>query len=201
MNLNKLWLILFFTFCLTSCANLTPAPLAPQNQSQSWEERAQHLSQIKNWSLKGALAIRQGNNSGTATLSWQQNNHSYHITLFGPLGTHSYELTGSPGQVDLASSDGKHFQAKNPEDLLAEQVGWRLPVSNLFYWVRGLPSPNTSAKKEFDSFNHLKVLTQEGWVIQYLRYTSVNNIDVPSKIFLNYPDLNVKIIINRWQFS
>lgn len=194
--------IVLFCFWLVSCTTMQPASQTPQNEKLAWDNRVQTLSGIETWDLKGLIALREmhSKDDGTATLQWQQQHHHYHIALFGPLGSNSMELTGQPGRVELASANGKHFYANSPEQLLAQQTGWVLPVSNLYYWVRGIPVPNTPAEKEFDSYHHLTVLRQQGWTIQYLRYTSVRNIDVPSKIFLNNPDMNVKIVINQWQF-
>ena len=64
---------------------------------------------------------------------------------------------------------------------------------------RGLPVPTAPAQKQFDQYHHLTQLIQQGWTIQYLNYISVNHIDVPNKLFLNNPELNVKIIITQWQ--
>ena len=64
--------------------------------------------------------------------------------------------------------------------------------------IRGLPVPSTPAQTRFDAYNHLTYLVQDGWRIQFLRYTSIRNTDVPSKIFLSNAQLNVKVIVNRW---
>ena len=201
MRLTKLLFILLFFSLLTSCATVSEQSQLAQNDNMSWDARVKALSQIKNWNLKGSMGIRQASNAVTANIVWQQQQQNYHISLFGPLGTYSYELTGRPGSVDLAAADGRHFHASTPEALLAEQAGWQLPVSNLYYWVRGLPVPNMPAQKQLDGYNHLTVLNQQGWTIRYLRYTSTNGMDLPSKIFLENPQLNVKIVISQWQIN
>lgn len=184
---------------LTSCATVSEQPQTALNQNMTWGTRVQKLSSLQTWDLKGMIAIREAHDAVSANLQWQQKYRNYHIALFGPMGTNSYELTGQPGKVELAAANGKHTNANSPEELLAQQAGWRLPVSNLYYWIRGLPVPDLPAQKQLDAYNHLIQLNQQGWNIHYLRYTSVNNIDLPSKIFLNNPDLNVKIVISQWQ--
>ena len=86
-----------------------------------------------------------------------------------------------------------------PKFSLVKETGWNLPVSDLAYWIRGLPAPGSEAVKHFDQFHHLIELDQKGWRIQYLRYSNVNQIDLPTKIFMNYPRMSVKIVINSWQ--
>jgi outer membrane lipoprotein LolB len=160
------------------------------------------LSKLKTWNIDAMIGIRNvaKHDSGSASMQWQQSRANYSILLFGPLGAGSTKLTGQPGSVTLAMADGKTFHAKTPELLVTQQTGWRLPVSNLYYWVRGLPVPSLPADKKLDSSNHLVELSQGGWRVQYLDYKTINQIDMPTKILLANPDLNVKIIIRSWHF-
>lgn len=200
--MKKILLLFIAAFLLTSCAT-TPPQAISQDKNLDWGTRVNTLSEIQTWDLKALISMRQRDqraDAWSATLQWRQTGHSYHIALFGPLGSHHYELTGTPGNVQLATANGKIFTAKTPEALLRDQTGSEVPVSNLYYWIRGLPVPNIPAQKQFDAYHHLVLLKQQDWVIQYLRYTAVNNIDIPNKIFLENPQLNVKILINQWQF-
>lgn len=199
-TLNFILLSLTF-FWLAGCASVSQQTPAPQTPPMSWDNRVGVLSNIQNWDLDALIAIRNDSNhdSGSANLKWQQSKNDYSLLFFGPLGSNSVKLTGRPGSVLLETAEGKKINAKTPETLLAQQTGWHVPVSSLFYWIRGLPVPNEPAQKILDNENHLVQLAQQGWVIQYLRYTSVNQIDVPSKIFLNNAQMNVKIIINEWK--
>lgn len=200
--LNIILLLSSLSLWLTSCSTVTEPSQRAENQKAPVENRVQSLSSIQNWDLNALIAIRNNakNNSESVNLQWAQNKQNYSILLFGPLGASSIKLTGHPGNVLLESADGKKVNAKTPEILLAAQTGWDLPVSNLYYWVRGLPVPGVPAQKSYDNYNHLSQLEQQGWVVQFLHYTSMNHIDVPTKIFLNNPQMSVKIIISKWNF-
>jgi outer membrane lipoprotein LolB len=201
MRTAKLLLIALCTLWIASCATTPTNKTLPQNQSQTWGSRVQTLSNVQNWDLSGMIGIRNNakNDHLSANIKWQQHNKQYSILLFGPLGAGSIKLTGQPGLVKLENSDGKTYTAASPEQLVAQQTHWYLPVSNLYYWIRGLPVPNVPAKTHFDTLNHLDTLQQQGWQVQYLHYTSINNVDIPNKIFLFNRELNVKIIINDWK--
>lgn len=201
MRTHHFLILGFLALWLTSCATVTPQQPVAQNQRMSWDSRVATLSRIQSWSLKGLIGIREQQKSAvSATIQWQQQQQSYHIALYGPLGTNSYELTGRPGYVQLAGANGKQTSARSAEELLAKEVGWYLPVSNLYYWIRGIPVPNVPAQKQVDAYNHLIQLNQQGWNIQYLSYTSVNHIDIPNRITFSNPRLNVKLVINQWRF-
>jgi len=185
---------------VTGCASLHEPP-PPDNQTTPWGNRVQALSNIQSWDINGLIAIRNTSkpHAESANLHWQQSKLNYQILLFGPLGASPVKLSGKPGAVVLEDSKGKRFYADSAESMLVQQTGWRLPVSNLYFWVRGLPVPNQPAQKQFDTYHHLTHLAQDGWNIQYLNYTSVNHIDLPTKIFLNNSALQLKIIINQWK--
>lgn len=189
--------------CLLALAACASVQAPPQNEAQPVGTRVQTLSNMQNWDLDALIAIRNNakKNNLSANMKWQQQSQHYSILLFGPLGSGSLKLTGKPGFAKLESSDGKTYTASSPEQILAQQTNWDIPVSNLYYWIRGLPVPGIPAKTHFDAYNHLVDLQQQGWQIQYLRFTSVNNIDIPNKIFLYNSELNVKIIINAWKLQ
>lgn len=205
-NFSKWILIVVCFFGLASCASM-PAPTqankekpaAPNTSSATWENRVSVLSNIQNWDLKGLIAIRNSRDAYSANWQWQQNQKNYAINLIGPLGSNSIQLTGSPNQVLLQTSDGKKSTSTSPENLLEQQIGSRVPVSSLYYWIRGLPVPGIAAQKQLDASNRLSVLIQQGWRIEYSRYSSINHVDLPAKMILNNAALNVKIIINHWQ--
>lgn len=156
----------------------------------------QHYNQSSYWMASGAIAARTSQQSWSAFLQWKQYGNNYQISLFGPLGTQSATLYGSPNYVRLETSDGKKMSAATPEELLIKQTGWNLPVSNLYYWMRGLPVPGIPAQQYFDPSYQLTFLQQCGWRVKYDDYQG----QFPRKIYLSSSQINIKIVINNWQF-
>jgi outer membrane lipoprotein LolB len=196
--------LLSFSGLIVGCATVSPKQTAPtvKSEAPTWGNRVEVLSNIQDWDLNALIAIRANattQNAGSANMKWKQSKRDYNILLFGPLGSNAVKLVGKPGNVSLETADGKKFNASSPEALLLQQSGWHLPVSNLFYWIRGLPVPKVPAMKSFDADNHLSELSQQGWTIQYLRYKTVGQVDMPDKILLANAQVNVKIIIKNWQ--
>ena len=182
--------------CLESCSTLPPQTAKPE--ALSFTVRQQKLAQIQEWKLQGAIAIRTPQDSGSATLSWQQNAQAFSLSLFGPLGSNAVHIEGRPGFVSMQTSQGKTVQAATAEQLLYSQLGWHLPVSHLYYWVRGLPVPGIQAVMHFDAFHRLTELTQENWQLTYKQYSLYGSTELPTKIILVYPQLNIKLVIYEW---
>lgn len=194
---HTIWM-LALALTLSGCSTINPTAAPPAAPKATWTDRQATLNNIKSWRLNGKIAVQTPHDSGSASVNWTQNPRSYVISLLGPLGSNGMKLTGQPGQVTLQTSDGKSYKASSPEQLLAKQWGFHLPVSNLNYWVRGLPVPNVAATTHFDHFGRLDSLTQQGWRIDYLSYTNVGRVDLPEKLSITSPSLSVKIIVYQW---
>ena len=194
------FILVYFLFAIlvTGCSTVSTLPEAPAKQI-SWKDREARLSRINSWKLSGKIAVETAKDSGSATVDWSQQRQQFTISLLGPLGSGGLTLNGRPGLVTLQSSDGKTYQASNAQELLARTWGWNLPVSYLNYWIRGLPVPGISQQSQFDPYQRLSLLVQQGWQVQYLSYTNVGSVDLPSKITITSNQLKTKIVVYDWQ--
>lgn len=195
--------VIVVTVLLTACASFTPKTLTPSrdktiNHYLPWEKRKAQLNNLQHWQARGNLAAHTTNKQGiNASFSWQQNYHAYQLIFFGPLGTQSAVLVGNPERVCLTTN--RHtYSAENPESLLAEQLGLRLPVSQLYYWLRGLPAPQSRYTSTLDAYNHLLKLRQSGWRVNYTHYTNSGVIDLPDRLEITNGQWQVRIAIADW---
>lgn len=195
-------LCLIFLACLLPACAVQPASAPPANKTLTWSERSQINRCISTWQIKGAIAINVPKEHFSSSLNWDQmGENKYNVTLVGPIGSGSMMLNRENDEVSLQTSSGHRAVANNAETLMKQELAWSLPISNMFYWVRALPAPTLPSTPTLDAYNHLVTLTQEGWTIDYLKYTSVDGIDLPSKIFMNHADVHVRLIINQWQIE
>lgn len=131
-------------------------------------------------------------------MNWvQQGANSYQIRLMGPLGGGAV-LISKKGNTITFQDGSKITTSTNADELLLKQTGIRLPVNNLYYWVRGLPAPGGVQSEKHDQFNHLIQLKQNGYTIDFNKYTSVKGIDLPSMIRLEGNGVMVKVVIKNW---
>lgn len=164
----------------------------------TWAEREKRVQRLTHWDAKGAMAVKEGKKGFTATMRWQQSSpKAYQLSLYGPLGSGHITLIGKKNLVTLMDNKNK-ITARDGESLIRQQTGHTIPVNSMYYWLRGLPAPEPKAKIKHDTYGHLTSLTQAGWHIQYVRYTSFQGIDLPSKLVMTHQKIKVKIIINSW---
>jgi outer membrane lipoprotein LolB len=200
---NRISWLLFVSCLLTNCATkpkTTPALPIPTT-APSWATRQAALNKLTTFTIKGKIAVQTPQESGSATLDWSQQQDHYLISLYGPLGAGGLKLSGQPGHITLKTNDGKTSTAGSPESLLKKVWGFNVPVSNLRYWVRGIPVPKLAYDSRLDNEHRLRQLIQAGYSIQFLGYTHTDGFDLPNKIFITSPSLKTKLIIYQWQAS
>lgn len=194
---------IILTFFLGGCASFSQQPsiTKPVNHYLPWAQRKAQLNTLQNWQANGNIAIHAKKGSGAnASFSWEQIQHNYQLRLFGPFGIQSILLSGNPQRVTLYARN-QVVSADNAESLLAQQTGLHLPVSQLYYWLRGLPAPQLRYTINLDAYNRLLKLRQSGWRIEYLHYTNVGKLDIPDQILLTHPDWKIRILITHWDIN
>ena len=189
---------------LTACTTITPRPSAQFVNTQTnavLQTQQNQISLISNWTIHGRIAVQMAQRGGSASVYWKQQGQSYLMELFGPLGAGAVYLNGAPGQIVLTTSKGQQLQAATPEKLLQQALGWNLPITNLHYWIRGIPAPGFTLTRSFNNQGQLSQLQQDGWQINYLTYLNTNNLSLPQNIELIGQGLVIKIIIDNWQVN
>jgi outer membrane lipoprotein LolB len=193
--------LIIITLLLTACSTLFKQPSEQHLHYLTWYERQHQLNKINNWNLNGALGIKYYNKDSIAHFYWQQVTDHFAVNIYTPLNLGGVKITGDTKQVVLWKSVSEKEVAKTPEQLMYKELGWSLPLLSMKYWILGLPSPRISYKAKFDSYNHLSFLEQQGWQIKYDDFRSIDNIDLPTKIWLSAPQLQVKLVIKEWRIS
>lgn len=185
---------------LSGCAGLTShESLEGQGDPAKWQTHKERTQALNGWQISGKVGIRAPKDSGSGTLFWLQRQDYFDIRLSGPLGRGAARLTGHAGDVTLEVANQGRYQAATPEELLEQQLGWKLPISHLTWWVRGLPAPDSKSTVTLDSDSHLQRLTQDGWQVEYLSYTEQNGYWLPERLKLHGRDLDVTLVVKDWQ--
>ena len=183
---------------LAACSPLPPRPLSDTTPEQSWQLRQQQLRQLTHWQLSGRLAVQNDHEAWHMSLNWQQRQERYDINIIAPLGQGAMQLHGDAVAVTLLTDEGEALHSSDPDLLLYQQLGWKVPVSALRYWVLGLPAPGKSTQ-QLDDHGRLVHLTQAGWEIALLDYQPLHGVELPRKVFIDNHLARVRLVISRWQ--
>jgi outer membrane lipoprotein LolB len=183
----------------TTVENRTQLTAEPPTATGNINVAGNSLTAISSWEISGAMAARNKNKGWSASLNWIQNGPSqYQIRLSGPLGSGTV-LIDKKGRIITVRDGPKITSSSNADELLRQQTGVRLPVSNLYYWMRGLPALGVVQAAKRDQANHLILLRQSGYTIEYTQYITVGKYILPSQIRLQGNDVFIKMVIKRWR--
>jgi outer membrane biogenesis lipoprotein LolB len=73
-------------------------------------------------------------------------------------------------------------------------------VQGLSFWIQGTSRPGTPFTLEAGEDGRVTVLRQDGWSIVYQAYAPTADATWrPSRLVLTYPDVELRIAIDRWQ--
>jgi outer membrane lipoprotein LolB len=188
---------------LNGCANYSAKPQLPL-QSQDWATHQAQVMAVTEWQAFGKLGIKLPDDGGSANLHWSHRPQEYQIDLTGPLGFSKISINGKASGVTFSQGGGAAQTAKTPEELIAKNTGWNIPVTQLAYWVRGLPAPRAKVTQyHFNAQGMLGDLEQMGWKIVYGDYLQLldphtQNIALPRKITAEYKDVRLTLLIREW---
>lgn len=192
----KKTLVIFATLLLAACVSLKPMSVGTHDMP--WPKRQIQLQAIHSWHINAVMGIHKPGESDIVSASWDQQGDQYIVRLSGPLNSGSARIEGSLNKVTLWKNK-QPISAASPEQLIKQVLGWQLPISNLRYWILGLPVPALASQQHFDAYHHLSCLKQQGWHIRYANFVEINNIDLPTKIWLDNSQIHIKIVIRRWK--
>lgn len=192
---------------LSACQPAGPRPdtsvISPDKPTpeQLWQQRQIKLREISGWETRGRIGIVTPDEGWHASLDWDQQEDAYQIQINGPTGQGIAALYGNQDGITLIVPDKGVVSAQDPEQLLEQQLGFRLPVSGLRYWAIGLPSPSLDKTEILDEQGRLKELKQDQWHILMRNYAAIDDVDIPTKLRLEHDDMSVKLVLRNWSLE
>lgn len=180
---------------LVACSSIAP----PAEENSDWTRQRDQLQQLDAWQLRGRVDVRYDNESHTPRIQWLQQNLEYRIRLWGTFNAGNTLIVGRPGYVTL-ENDGEIMSAASPEELILQQLGYELPVSQLNYWIKGLPAPDGEAQLSFNELNQLTTIKQADWTIELSDMRQYGALSLPRRVELTRPrnDIRLRFIGLNW---
>jgi outer membrane lipoprotein LolB len=170
-------------------------------QEQAWQQHRQAVARYSNWALSARVAVSTEDEAWNGRLHWRQVDDTYRIRFNAPTGQGAFQLDGDSDGVDMRLANGKILHDVDAETLLYNQLGWRLPLDSLRYWVTGLPAPGGGAELYFGTAGRLNSLLQFDWRIRYPDYRQTDGAMLPRKVYLENYELDLRLVIDRWELG
>ena len=181
--------ILLAATLLAGCASAPERPLPPREK-------------IDNFALEARFALRvlspgKAAQSSGGRLSWIQNNGQSHLLISNPLGIGVAEITIQPGHAVLHASNGESRESDNPDLLIEEVTGLRLPVTQMANWLLGRHAGQGKISRDFAG--RPQHFEDAGWRVDY-EYESEAADALPSKLtIIRDGEIELRLRIETWK--
>ncbi len=191
-------MFLFTTGMLVACASPAIKPSISHDAASINAQHLKSLADISSFSIQGRIGIQTNPKGFSGSLIWQHSDNTDDIALYSPLGSQVASINSTATQITLLDASGKSYSAANAETLTEDVLGWRLPLKGLTDWALGRPRLAPIKHSEWNAQGQLTLVQQDGWHIEYSNYQQQGAYTLPSKIYLKSEQLNIKLLVEKW---
>lgn len=208
-NYFIIFLINLILLILSSCSNFSfnneLTIVDANNRNQQWEINKTKLLNIKNnyqWTLLARAGIVSKQGSASSQIDWV--NKPFSINLNNAITFGTIYIKKQNNKIYLDYQD-KQYSADDPNKLLYQLTNLNLPITELEYWILGIPSPKYNISNiKLNNYAYIENLKQSSFNISYDNYevinTDLNNkLVLPRKIIIKTVGLYIKIQVESWK--
>lgn len=150
--------------------------------------------------LSGRVLVNFDGRAFTSGLRWQHAAGRDEIWLLTPVGQALAYIVSEADGATLTAADQTQYRAHSVESLTRQALGWELPLTQLQYWVRGEPVPDSmSGGVERDPRQRLVRLEQGGWRIALAHYPPDEQGGLPRRLDLKRGNHEIRLVIDGWR--
>jgi len=185
---------ILFALLLAGCVAV---PAQKQTEPATYSAHLGRLVKIESFGLEGRIGVLTETKGFSGSMRWHHRPDGDNIAFYSPLGTQLGELEADGNGVTLTTSQ-KTYHAQDAESLTQQTLGWSLPMTGLSDWVLGRPAKGNAEILAWDAAGHISRLRQNGWDIEYPAYQTAPGLQLPTKIVLKSPKLDLKLVVEKW---
>ncbi len=167
---------------LHACASVPPPVPPPAGMAQAF-------------AMQGRVSVQYGEQSLSGQLSWQANAAGDEVLLSSPLGQGLASISRDARGVRLVRPGEAAVVAENVELLTQSELGFRLPLSGLRYWIQARPDPARASEVRRNAAGGVEQIAQDGWKIDYLQFHE----NRPRKMQVTREGLDIRLVIDEWR--
>ncbi|GGI19988.1 lipoprotein insertase outer membrane protein LolB [Oxalicibacterium faecigallinarum] len=187
---------------LGGCASIAPdtgSSTASESVKRTYHERID---------LAGRLSVQYQQNGKDEFLhgsfTWKQDDKRSDIALLSPLGQIIATIAITPSGASLTESGKAPRTADDVDALVAQTLGWPLPIAGLRQWLQGFATDKDS--QAFVAGNNGdRITTRDGWQLAYANWqTDAAGNRYAKRLDLSHQTnqagkVEIRIVIDNWQ--
>ena len=201
MTLRVSLVLVLAVVVFAGCTPLRTRTVENPVLAQAYQLRLEQLRALDHWALDGRLAISDGKEGGSGNLSWLNDERITRMSFRGALGKGAWQLQTEAVGARLELANGDVHYASSVAELVLKEVGWKVPVEALTWWIKGLAQPDDWETRALDENGRLKKLRQFGWDVDFASYGESDGYWLPTRLSARRGEYSVKIAVRQWRLG
>jgi len=181
------------------CRTVPPgAPVGP-GADAPWPEQRAALEKLDHYALNGRVAVAAQGQGFSATLRYQQQPRGSNLALDGPLGIGGLRVQIDGEDIEIATSRGEKLDGQSARDELERRLGFQLPLTELRWWLLGIPAPGEASVNQDAGSGEIHDFTQGGWRVSINTRAAGLGFSLPQKMTAEREGARLKLFVQGWE--
>lgn len=180
---------------------LSACAIREQRAQGEWlAERQSWFESYPDWRVTGRLSVSDGEQGGQMSFDWKGQGNQHDLRLRSVVGGKQWRLMFNESGALIEGSDVGLVRADDPDILVSEIVGWPIPVSQLAWWLRGMPASETD-QIVFADDGTMDRVAHGDWSLEYVRYEQPREGPLmPERVEALSAPYRVRMILRTWRW-
>jgi len=181
------------------CRTLPPPPIPGPGPDAPWPEQRAALEKLDRYSLNGRVAVAANGQGFSASLRYEQLPRRSNLALDGPLGIGGLRVVLDGDDLQISTSRGEKLDGEAARAELERRLGFALPLSELRWWLLGIPAPGDVNVNPDGGTDEIKEFTQSGWRVSINARAAGLGFSLPQRLTAEREGARLKLLVEHWQ--
>lgn len=188
---------------MVGCAH-SPPPASPPASSQTPLSPLAPVNDVRlreiadSFDLRGKMGAAIDGKGYNARLRWVQQGPVFNMFLSGPIGIGQTQVLGHPGIATVRQGGGEQI-FDDPAEALSSAFGFRAPLSELRFWVAGVPAPGPGFTEYGPPEGAVRRFDQSGWQVLVRDLFDTPAGALPKRVTLTRGKTRLKLVLSDWE--
>ena len=181
------------------CRTLPPSAEVGPGADAPWPEQRAALENLDRYGLNGRVAVAAQGQGFSASLRYQQQPKRSNLSLDGPLGIGGLRVDVEGEDIAIATSRGEKLDGQSARDELERRLGFQLPLTELRWWLLGIPAPGEATVNQDGGSGEIRDFTQNGWHVSINSRAPGLGFALPQRLTAEREGARLKLLVENWQ--
>jgi outer membrane lipoprotein LolB len=184
---------------LAGCRTAPPVTVAGPGADAPWPEQRAALEKLDRYGLNGRVAVAANGQGFSAGMRYQQLPRGSNLALDGPLGIGGLRVILDGEDLEVATSRGEKLDGADARAELERRLGFALPLSELRWWLLGIPAPGEASVDLDGGSGEIHGFTQGGWRVSINTRAAGLGFSLPKRLTAEREGARLKLLVEQWR--